>query len=262
MRTLYKLTFTSGKSYIGQTKRKMKTRLNQHRCSAINSKSFLAVHCAWRKYGDPVCLILGEFDSDDELHEAEILAIKEHNTLSPFGYNLSLGGDTSPSSNPDVAAKIAAKAKGRKIKDVSNISAASKRAWESTEYREKVLAGVKSSWSEEKRLIRSEKMKEIWKKRKSSGWVMPEVTKDKLRGKIFSSETREKMSVSAKKRGMSEDVRLAGVMSVKGKKIGPYDKERVRKAAAGVKAAWQDPEKRARMTEARKQAWETRRAKL
>src|SRR3990167_5180704 len=122
MHTLYMLTFTSGKSYIGQTVRKMKTRLTQHRYSAMHGDSQLPVHCAWRKYGEPKCSVLGNFETHDGLHQAEIDAISECGTLVPNGYNLHFGGTTSPALNPIVAAKIGAKSKGRKFSDTTKIS--------------------------------------------------------------------------------------------------------------------------------------------
>lgn len=269
MHTLYKLTFSSGKCYIGQTTRKLKTRISQHRQSAIRGDSQLPVHCAWRKYGEPGIEVIGEHGSDEELHQAEILAIIEHGSLSPSGYNVSFGGDTAPSKSLSVAVKIAEKAKGRKHSDgvKAGLSDSSKEIWKSDEYRSKVSAGLKATWDDERRKATSERLKAFWDKRKSEGWEMSESHKGKLRGREFSEETKRKMSESAK-----------------GKKKAPRSTETCDKIAKNTSESWKDPEirslrseaiskalkeKYANMTEeekqafsdTRKRAWENRKIK-
>lgn len=204
MHILYKLTFASGKSYIGQTVRALPIRIIAHRTSAKNG-SQLPVHAAWRKYGEPEIAVIAEFDSHDELHAAEIAAIAEHQTRAPGGYNISIGGDTAPSKNPEVAAKIAAKAKGRKLdpKFSGLFSEVTKRHWQNPEYREKVSAGLKAAWTEEKRRERGEQAKANWEKRRAAGLAgHSEETKAKIAAKArnMSDETRRRMSESAKKR--------------------------------------------------------------
>lgn len=267
MRTLYKLTFKSGKSYIGQTVRKMHTRFTQHRAAA-NRGSMLPVHCAWRTHGDPELQIVGTFDTDEDLHKAEIDAISSHNTLAPNGYNLGHGGETAPSKNPEVAKKISARAKGRKHSDTSVWSDAVKARWEDGESREKMLEGMKSSWDDEdRRKAASDRIKAMWAKRREEGWSMPESTKLKLANKKVSDEARAKMSASAK-----------------GRKKAPRSEETRAKISENTSAAWRDPEARkargdaiktallaryANMTdeeklafsETRKRAWETRKLK-
>lgn len=229
MYSLYRLTFSNGKSYIGQTVRAMNTRIAQHGQMA-KAGSLLPVHCAWRMHGKPEVKVVSEHSDTLLLHEAEKAAIIEFKTLAPDGYNLSHGGDTAPSKNPDVAAKISAKAKGRKHENTESWSAASKRQWSNPEYREKVISAVKSSWTEEKRKARSEKSKAMWADKKSAGWKMPESTKDKLSiaGSNRSSETRAKMSASAKRRARA-----------------PRTPETCARLSASIKASWQNPEIRA-----------------
>lgn len=195
--TLYRLDFTSGKSYVGQTVRALKTRINAHRTAAVRG-SMLPVHCAWRAHGEPVVHVVGEFESYSQLHDAEIALIESLGTLSPGGYNISRGGDTAPSKNPEVAAKIAAKARGRKREDVESLREASLKNWQDPSYREKVSAGLKSAWTDEMRAAAGDRSKARWDKRRAEGWTMPESTKEKLRGKVFSEETRSRMSASAK----------------------------------------------------------------
>ncbi len=221
---LYKLTFASGKFYIGQTIRNMQTRVTQHRTS-VRGGSPLAVHCAWRKYGEPVVEIIAEVDSHEALHAAEIAAIGSYDCRAPKGYNISYGGDTSPALVPEVAAKIGLKSRGRKQNPVVN-SAASKKMWESEEYRANSIAASLRSWeSDERREAASLRIKSMWAARKDAGWSMPEETKLKLSKRVISAETKAKMSAAAKAR-----------------KRGPRSEETKARIRAATKAAWQNEE--------------------
>jgi hypothetical protein len=222
MHILYKLVFASGKAYIGQTARNMNTRIAQHKRS-VKSGSQLPVHCAWRKYGEPEIMVIAEFETQDQLHAAEKAAIIAVGTLAPQGYNVAYGGDTAPSKNPEVAAKIAEKATGRKYSDVSSWVDASTRRWKNADYRKKVSDGLKAAWTDEKRFKRSELIKDVWEKRKASGYVMSDETRQKLAYER-SIETRAKMSAAAKARK-----RLLRNDSTK------------QKIASKTATSWQDP---------------------
>lgn len=250
---LYKLTFSSNKSYIGQTTRKMQTRLLQHANSA-RTGSMLAVHCAWRMYGEPVVELIGDYSSQEELHAAEISAIVSHKTLSPHGYNIGFGGETAPSKNPEVAAKISAKGKGRKYSDTSSFSAAVKAKWLLPEYREKMTKSLKAAWTPEMREARSKKAKEFWDKRRAAGWQMPQSQKDKLAARVISKEWRANMSIAAK--GKPKAARS----DVTRKKISENTKEfwsnkqNSENRACSIKSAW-TPEKRAAMAAKAAATW-------
>lgn len=255
MHYLYKLTFSSGKCYIGQTVRKMISRITQHRQS-VRTGSMLPVHCAWRIYGEPFVEVIGEFETSDQLHAAEIAAIKNHNTLSPFGYNLGAGGETAPSKNSEVAKKISVKAKGRKHSDtvIAAMSANSKQRWENQEYRDKVLNAVKASWTPERRLARSEKSKTLWANRKINGWEVSESTKEKMRQREFSEDHRAKMSAAAKAR-----VRVKVTENTRNKlsetaKTAWNNPEITAKRTASIRAAW-TPEKKAEMAAKAAELW-------
>jgi len=228
MNILYKLTFASGKSYIGQTIRSLKKRMAQHRQSVAHG-SLLPVHCAWRSHGEPIIEVLAQFEKHEDLHKAEIDAIASFNTMSPNGYNISFGGETAPSKNPVVAAKIAAKATGRKIADTSRVSAGIRKNWQDPEYRQKVSDGLKATWDDARRKATSDRIKAMWAKRQAEGYVMPESAKQKLASYERTAETRAKMSESAKKRG-------APVL----------DEAAQQRQSAGVAKSWQDPEVRAK----------------
>jgi hypothetical protein len=92
MNVIYKLTFPSGRSYIGQTQRSLNDRLYQHCYNSFN-KSDSGYHKiksrAIRKYMEFSVDILYQ-GSDLQIKEIEF--IKEYNTFNN-GYNLTLGGD-------------------------------------------------------------------------------------------------------------------------------------------------------------------------
>lgn len=238
---LYSLTFDSGKQYIGQTSRTMNLRITQHGAAA-NRGSPLPVHCAWRVHGAPLAEVLSRHETQAELNAAEIDAIRAMDTLAPNGYNVSLGGDTAPSKNPDVAAKIAASATGRKHADTSSWSAATAKQWQDAGARERMLVGMRGAWTDEMRKAAGERCKARWAKRKSDGWVMPESTKDKLRTKSFSAETRAKMSEAAK-----------------GKPKAPRSEATRQKLSDATKLRWQDVEHARARVEAIKRAWDAKR---
>ena len=223
---LYELTFPNGKKYVGQTVRSMDIRFRQHRSSA-ETGSPLAVHCAWRKHGEPSVAVLGEYDDADTLHAAEVKAIADRGTLSPHGYNLGFGGETAPSKNPDVAKKISERTKGRKApmtgEERSVVTAA---LWQTDEYRKAQTDAQKARWADaDAKAAQSQRLKAAWAKRKAEGWQMPEETKAKMRKREFSAETRAKMSAAAKAR----------------KRVSVSDETRA-KLSGRTKAAWQDKE--------------------
>lgn len=217
---LYQLTFSNGKVYIGQTVRTMNVRMAQHRTSAKRGSN-LPVHNAWRKYGEPSVSILLECDCAEELHQAEIDMIQKCGSLAPNGYNLSPGGDTAPSKSPEVAAKIATKARGRKIADTTAVSDAIRRNWQNDEYRQKVSDGLKASWNDERRKAVSERFKSMWAKRKQDGWMVSDDTKCKLTKRTFSEATRAKIAAATKKAWQDQEItdrRISAIKEAKAKK--------------------------------------------
>jgi len=91
---LYKMTSPEGKSYIGITTGKLINRMHRHRAAA-NGGSPYAIHAALRKYGFKAFTVEVLSDETDIklLNELEVVAIAEHATLAPAGYNLTTGGD-------------------------------------------------------------------------------------------------------------------------------------------------------------------------
>lgn len=113
MAELYRLDFASGKSYIGITRHTAAYRFEGHRRAARRSGKGV-VYNAWRKHGEPTLTVLATLSESDML-AAEKRAIVDHGTRWPNGYNFTDGGDTPPSLDKAVAAKISAALKGRKL---------------------------------------------------------------------------------------------------------------------------------------------------
>lgn len=202
MGILYQLTFASGKKYIGVTESEyMSRRLGQHRYQARRG-SKLPIYLAWIKYGEPDVAILQRIDGD-ALYQAEIDAIKHHETIAPNGYNLLDGGLKSPALNILVAEKISQAQKRRyqdpKQRELSSIFHKNR----SIETRQKISAALTG-----KRL--TEQAKE--KIRKANiGKKADQKTKEKMStahtGKKYSEETLERMRVAAKKRMQSPEAK-------------------------------------------------------
>lgn len=91
---IYKYTSPSGKSYIGQTT----TNPMRRASGGEGYKGCVAFYDAIQKYGwsNFILEILEEIESDDlisELNDLEIFYINKFNTISPYGYNILLGGN-------------------------------------------------------------------------------------------------------------------------------------------------------------------------
>lgn len=94
MGVLYKLTAPSGKSYIGITSFDVSRRVDEHARAAAKGVD-TALYAAIRKHGLLAFSteILGHSESWPELCEMEKVAILEHGTYAPSGYNMTEGGD-------------------------------------------------------------------------------------------------------------------------------------------------------------------------
>lgn len=81
----------NGKSYIGITTKSLEKRWNTH----VKENAGFAIHNALRKYGKDGFdfLLLEEVKSWQEACEKEKAYIKSFNTKSPYGYNLTNGGE-------------------------------------------------------------------------------------------------------------------------------------------------------------------------
>lgn len=83
----------NGKKYVGQTINSLNARWAQHILRAQTQNH--AISSAIRKYGRAAfeLSVLAETDGIAELNRLEIRHIAEQNSLAPFGYNLTTGGE-------------------------------------------------------------------------------------------------------------------------------------------------------------------------
>ena len=88
---IYMITSPSGKNYIGQTKNSLKERMALH-CSKRSHCTILK--SAIKKYGFNNMIIEVIWKGPvHKLPQQEQSFIKKHNTMAPFGYNCTSGGE-------------------------------------------------------------------------------------------------------------------------------------------------------------------------
>lgn len=146
----------NGKRYVGQStdvyKRKYTHETNATRYG-IKSPFYDAI----RKYGvTGFDFVILEVCPRDRLLEQEIYWIQQLGTYK-LEYNMSLGGESSPASNPEVAAKISASHKGRKktpehLEKIGASRRGVKQSPEAIAARAKALTGRKLSEEHKKRI--------------------------------------------------------------------------------------------------------------
>jgi len=85
----------NGKSYIGQTIQNLSKRASNHKYDSFNRNRNLPFHNAIKKYGfeNFIWVVLEDCDNQEQLNEMEFHYIKQYNTLSPNGYNITQGFD-------------------------------------------------------------------------------------------------------------------------------------------------------------------------
>lgn len=176
----------NGKCYVGQTIHAPDKRINRHLNCTSRGSSLLAK--AVKKYGRDAF----EFEIlhevfDFALDALEVQEIKNHNSLSPNGYNLESGGNSNKTITPESRRKMSeaqkgntnAKGKKRSAETCRKISEVQKGRKHSTETRRKMSESLKGRKpSDEHR----RKLSEVQKGRK------------------FSTEHRRKLSEAAKGR--------------------------------------------------------------
>ena len=179
---LYRLDFSNGKKYIGITKNPKRRLVGHH----TRTSGCTSVRSAIKKHGSPVLTVLCT-GLKDYIADLEILAIEAFKTRDrKFGYNISLGGNISPSTIKEVAAKIGSAHRGRKL---------------SLEIRGKISAGAKGRViSPEQRV----KMSAAKKGRKLSFEHCAKMSAG-LIGHTTSPETRAKISAAHKGRKQSPE---------------------------------------------------------
>jgi hypothetical protein len=128
MGELYKLTFPSGKCYIGITGKTATERFKGHVAHCKRGRRY-AVHEAILKYGEDSVVVetlaVGEMDY---LRIVERRAVGVFNTLYPNGYNLTAGGDEFNSWSEASRKKATASQKLAWAKDYERRKASTKNA--------------------------------------------------------------------------------------------------------------------------------------
>lgn len=89
----------SGKRYVGKTISSIEKRFYKH-CYDAKKGSSTYLHKAIRKYGIDSFEVYA-LEQTDDISERELFWIHELNTMSPTGYNLTIGGDGGDTSNTD-----------------------------------------------------------------------------------------------------------------------------------------------------------------
>lgn len=115
----YKLTFPSGKVYIGITRETLSQRVRRHISYARSGKPY-ALSAAIRKYGeDSFSAEVVASGTWEELKQIEIRLISEYNSLRDGGYNMTGGGEGSRGIHMSeiTKKKISAALTGRKLSE-------------------------------------------------------------------------------------------------------------------------------------------------
>lgn len=109
----------TGKKYIGITSQTLKRRIEAHNSSAIRVQhKNIIFHKAIRKYGKDAFEweVLETCKTTEELRAREVALISEMKTMSPNGYNMTIGGEISDVSD-DLRKRYSILSTGRKHTD-------------------------------------------------------------------------------------------------------------------------------------------------
>lgn len=165
MAVLYRLTSPSGKSYIGiANDHRQRWKMHRYRANrGDNSILYSAIRkYKWESFSSEV-LVIGSFEYVKQL---EVKAIAAFNTLYPFGYNMTKGGDgsTGRPTPQHVRDKISASNRGQKRNDLmkQRLSAARKGGTVSPEQRAKISVSMKKACTPEWRKRRAESQRALW----------------------------------------------------------------------------------------------------
>ena len=235
MGCIYKITCVpSEKSYIGQTIKDPKVRINSH----LNCKSdgSLLLKQAIEKYDkDAFTLeILHDGVCDILLDDLEIEEIKKHNTLAPNGYNLTTGGQGGTLS-VETRQKISKTLKGRKLspEHIRKSAEGNKGKKRSPETRRKISEALKGNKGKKRSPETRRKISEANKGRKHSLETrrkMSKIQSKVQKGRKHSLETRRKISKGNKGKIVSPDTRHKLSKANTCKKHSPEHRKKISRA--------------------------------
>lgn len=193
---LYRLTFPSGKCYVGITGGTAASRFAKHVAFARVGKRLCAVHRAILKYG-PESVVVETLASASfsELPGIEQMAIVEYGSKFPNGYNLTDGGEgtTGVVRSAETRAKISKAKKGRKLtpEQVAKLIAVNTGRVKTPEERAKLSAAHKG---------KPKSPEHVAKMKLRTGKPMTPEAREHLsalhKGRVFSDETKAKISAA------------------------------------------------------------------
>lgn len=194
---IYMHTSPSGKSYIGQTNNYEK-RCREHQTHTGCRAFYSAIkRYGWENFKHEI-LLSGL--SIDEANRLEVEQISIFNTVSPHGYNLRSGGDSSVPS--DETRALMRESRSRQVMAVVSDETRLKMSIAHTGRKHTKESKAKMSASQRKVKKNPESIAKMAATKRGS--KHSEETKAKMsaarKGRIFSSEHRERLSAAAKKR--------------------------------------------------------------
>jgi hypothetical protein len=230
MGVLYKLTSPSGKSYIGITSKTLEQRWAKHVEHAFGKRDAGALYGALRKYGVETFKReqLGECDDWERLCQMEKDAIASHGTLSPNGYNLTIGGEGIIGPKTE---------QGR-----ANIARAQRERFKRPDQQELLRRNVK-------------KMQAANAARRAANPPVPKPRKPRMSKEEHSARTKAAMArpdvkqktiECARRRAANPDWRAKISAAKTGTKLSPMSDDCKRKISEARRREWADPAMRAK----------------
>lgn len=206
---IYKITnLVNGKIYVGQTKKSLKERFQEHSCTDY------PIGRGIRKYGKENFTIepLEECETREQLNECEIFWIAELKSKSPNGYNLTDSGDGVSGCifTDESKAKMSLSHRGQtawnkgikaSAESRAKMSAAQKRRFKNPAEREKISKSIKNLPPEVlKKMGEHFNGHEVWNKGKTLSEEHKQHLSESHKGKTLPPEQRAKISASNKAR--------------------------------------------------------------
>ena len=231
---IYKITNKlNGKAYIGQSINNPmgpKGRINQHLKG--QAKQCKAIHNAINKYGKEhfSIEILHIVLLPDILDELERVEIKNHNSLSPNGYNLTSGGETNKLISLETRRKMSEAKKDRPSNQKGR-----KRSPEARRKMSEAKKGKKLSSEHRRKVSEAKKGQTPHNKGKKTPPETRKKISEALKGRKRSPETRRKISEANKGKKRSPETRRNMSEAKKGKKLSPETRRKISEALKGNK---------------------------
>ena len=222
---IYKIIcIVNGKGYIGKTEGDIEKRVMTHLNKG--NPECVALFNAIAKYGKEnfTWEILHHEVLPGLLDSLEIDEIRNHNTLSPNGYNLTKGGEGCRASE-ETRRKQSEAAKGRKMSPEARrkMSEANKGRKHSLETRRKMSEAGKGKKRTDEHC---RKLSQANKGKKHSLETRRKIS-EVQKGKTISPEHRQKLSEAGKGRVVSEETRQKLSEAQKGRKVSPEERKRL-----------------------------------